>query len=88
MKDLVNRHFGIEMMTYESVTGKGKDQISFDQVDIEKALPYAAADADFTFQLKELFEPLLPANPRLTSVDRSKMDVRPKKMVKKVADPR
>ncbi len=36
--------------TYSQVAGKGKAQVSFDQVPVEKASPYACEDADVTFQ--------------------------------------
>jgi len=42
---------------YEEVAGKGKDQISFARVPLEKARDYACEDADVTLRLKEEFEP-------------------------------
>lgn len=59
LKSLAYRHLGIQMTTYEEVTGKGKDQVSFDQVDPAVAVDYAAADADITFQLVQIFKPLI-----------------------------
>ncbi|MCA9295963.1 MAG: DNA polymerase I, partial [Phycisphaerales bacterium] len=41
--------------------GKGKSQITFDQVALDLATPYAAEDADITLRLKELMAPKLDA---------------------------
>lgn len=41
--------FGYKTISYEEVTGKGKDQIGFEQVPVEKAVNYACEDADLTF---------------------------------------
>ena len=38
-------------ISYEDVAGKGKDQISFADVDILKATEYACEDSDLTFLL-------------------------------------
>ena len=43
----------------EELIGRGSKQISFDQVPVERATPYAAADADMTLRLKEVLEPQL-----------------------------
>ncbi len=45
--------FGYKMISYEEVAGKGKDQISFASVPLEKAADYAAEDADLTFMAYE-----------------------------------
>ena len=34
---------------YEEVAGKGKNAVTFDRVNLEKAGPYACEDADITF---------------------------------------
>lgn len=39
------------MQPIETLLGKGKSQITFDQVPIEQATPYACADADMTMRL-------------------------------------
>ncbi|WP_321418115.1 DNA polymerase I [uncultured Desulfobacter sp.] len=41
--------FGHKMVSYEEVTGKGKDQIGFQEVPLDLATDYAAEDADLTF---------------------------------------
>ena len=45
-----------EMTPIEDLIGKGKDQISFKNVSIEKAVDYSCADADITLRLKNIFE--------------------------------
>ena len=45
-----------EMTPIEDLIGKGKDQISFKNVSIEKAVYYSCADADVTLRLKNIFE--------------------------------
>ena len=42
---------------YEEVAGKGKSQVTFDKVDINKALDYAAEDADITLRLYHILKP-------------------------------
>ena len=50
--DSVARHYlGKETIHYEDVAGKGAKQLTFNQVDLETAAPYAAEDADVTLQL-------------------------------------
>lgn len=46
---------------YEDVAGKGKNMVTFDKVDINKALDYAAEDADITHRLHHLFKPRIAA---------------------------
>jgi DNA polymerase-1 len=50
---------GHRMIPITDLIGKGKDQITIDQVDTRHACEYAAEDADFALRLKELFEPRL-----------------------------
>ncbi|MEM7618738.1 MAG: DNA polymerase I, partial [Pseudomonadota bacterium] len=45
---------------YEEVAGKGKNQVTFDKVDLDKALDYAAEDAEITLRLHKLFKPRIP----------------------------
>jgi DNA polymerase-1 len=48
-----------ECMPISDLIGKGKSQITFDQVPIEDAYPYAAEDADIAFRLWNVLEPQL-----------------------------
>ncbi len=52
--DSTARHYlGRETIHYEDVAGKGAKQLTFNQIDLETAAPYAAEDADITMQLHE-----------------------------------
>ncbi len=51
------RCLGHQTIKYEDVTGKGKMQISFPEVSLDKALDYACEDADVALRLCEVFEP-------------------------------
>jgi len=44
------------MQSYEQVTGKGKQQVSFDRVAVDAARDYSAADADVTLMLRGVLE--------------------------------
>lgn len=60
MDYLAETYLHYKPVSYESLAGKkGKNQKTLRQVDPEKLLEYAAEDADVTFQLKQVFEPLL-----------------------------
>ncbi|MCH7714035.1 MAG: DNA polymerase I [Chloroflexi bacterium] len=56
LKALAQDVLGREMTPINQLIGAGRKQITFDQVDIESAVPYAAADADMTGQLRDSFE--------------------------------
>lgn len=53
LKDLAYDRLGIAMTEITELIGKGKEQITFDQVPIADAAPYAAADADMTLRLTQ-----------------------------------
>jgi DNA polymerase-1 len=53
MDSVARRYLNVETVHYEDVAGKGAKQISFSQVDLEQAAPYAAEDADITLRLHE-----------------------------------
>jgi DNA polymerase-1 len=50
---------GYRTISYTEVAGKGKNQVGFEEVEVEKASVYAAEDADITLRLAEKLEPLL-----------------------------
>ena len=52
----------------EDLIGRGSKQISFDQVPVERAVPYAAADADMTLRLKLLLEEQLAQFERINGI--------------------
>ncbi|MFZ3066123.1 MAG: DNA polymerase I [Nitrospirota bacterium] len=47
------------MTTYKDVTGTGKGQKNFSEVDIETATNYSCEDAEITYQLAKLLGPML-----------------------------
>ncbi|MEK6657483.1 MAG: DNA polymerase I, partial [Nitrospirota bacterium] len=47
------------MTTYKDVTGSGKGQKNFSEVDIETATNYSCEDAEITYQLAKLLGPML-----------------------------
>ena len=51
MDSLSKKHLNITPISYSEITGKGKDQVTFDYVALENALEYAAQDADITLRL-------------------------------------
>jgi DNA polymerase-1 len=52
-------YLGHKNITYAEVAGKGKAAVTFDQVTLEKAVPYACEDADITMAAHDVFVPLL-----------------------------
>ncbi len=67
MDELSRLHLDHEPITYGEVAGKGRNRVTFDQVPLDKALDYAAEDADITLRLHRLFKPRLLAE-RLVTV--------------------
>jgi DNA polymerase-1 len=54
-------------ITYDEVAGKGKNRVTFDRVPIDRALNYAAEDADITLRLHKILKPRLTLE-KMTSV--------------------
>jgi DNA polymerase I len=52
-------YLGHKMITFQDVAGKGKDAVTFDEVPLEKAVTYAAEDADITLSAHEILCPML-----------------------------
>ena len=65
---LCSRHLGLETIAYEDLCGKGAKQITFDQVDIERAATYAAEDADVTLRVHEALHPQFASEPGLSRI--------------------
>ena len=59
MDELAGLHLGVETIKFKDVAGIGKAQVTFDHVDLDKALDYAAEDADVTAKLYRLLKPRL-----------------------------
>jgi DNA polymerase-1 len=53
MDDLAKKYLGHECVHFEDIAGKGAKQLTFNQIDVEKAAEYAAEDADITLRLHE-----------------------------------
>lgn len=53
MDTLSLKHLNHPTIKFEEIAGKGKNQLTFDQIELEKASPYAAEDADITMKLHQ-----------------------------------
>ena len=51
MDSVASHYLGATTIHYEDVAGKGAKQLTFNQIDLEQAAPYAAEDADITLRL-------------------------------------
>ncbi|MBQ8436264.1 MAG: DNA polymerase I, partial [Alphaproteobacteria bacterium] len=65
MDELAKIYLDYNTIRYEEVCGSGKDKITFDKVTLDKALNYAAEDADITLRLYDIFKPQLIKNKML-----------------------
>ncbi|MDF2182978.1 DNA polymerase I [Neptuniibacter sp. CAU 1671] len=68
MDSLAERFLGQSTISFESIAGKGKNQLTFNQIDLEQAAPYAAEDADITLRLHQAIQQQLLAVPSLQAV--------------------
>jgi len=68
MDSLALKYLGMKTIHFEDVAGKGAKQLTFNQVKVEDAAPYAAEDADITLRLHHALWPKLQAEPTLASV--------------------
>ncbi len=59
MDVLAENYLNYSPVSIETLIGKGKNQGSMRDVEVEKVAEYAAEDADVTFQLKNIFVPIL-----------------------------
>ena len=60
MDELSRLHLGHTPISYDEVTGTGRNRIPFAQVPIDRATAYAAEDTDVTLRLWETLRPRLP----------------------------
>nr|WP_321461868.1 DNA polymerase I [uncultured Cohaesibacter sp.] len=70
MDELSELWLGHKPIAFKEVAGSGKSQITFDKVEIEKATPYAAEDADVTLRLWMILKPRLAADGMTTVYER------------------
>ena len=94
MDELSERHLGIKPISYKDVAGTGKARITFDKVPLDKAVEYAAEDADVTARLHRILKPRLvserlvgvyetierPLVPVLVGMERAGIRVDPEKL--------
>ncbi len=66
MDELALLHLNHATIKFSEVAGKGKEQITFDRVPLDKALAYAAEDADVTLKLHRVLKPRLQAEQMVT----------------------
>jgi len=59
MDALADKYLGYKTVHFEDIAGKGAKQLTFNQIEIEKASHYAAEDADITLRLHEAIYPKL-----------------------------
>ncbi len=65
MDSLAIKYLGYKTIKFEEVAGKGKAQVTFDQVALDVASRYAAEDADVTLRLHQTLWPKLEDEPTL-----------------------
>ncbi|MEE8528441.1 MAG: DNA polymerase I [Gammaproteobacteria bacterium] len=53
MDSVAEKYLGRKTIHYEDVAGKGAKQLTFNEIPLEQAAPYAAEDADVTLQLHQ-----------------------------------
>ena len=94
MDELSELHLDIKPISYKEVAGTGKSQVSFDKVPLDKAVDYAAEDADITARLHQILKPRLvsehlvgvyemierPLVPVLAAMERNGIRVDPKRL--------
>ena len=68
MDSLALKYLAHKCTSYEEVAGKGAKQLSFNEVPVETAAPYAAEDADITLRLHQTLWPRLQQEKALVSV--------------------
>ena len=61
MDTLCSKHLDHQTIKFEDIAGKGKKQLTFNQITLEEATPYAAEDADVTLRLHNFFAPQIKA---------------------------
>jgi DNA polymerase-1 len=71
MDSLARKYLDADTIKFEDIAGKGAKQLTFNQIHLEQAGPYAAEDADITLQLHEVLWPQLEAIEPLKSVFQS-----------------
>lgn len=68
MDSLAEKYLNRTTIHFEDIAGKGKKQLTFNQIELEQAGSYAAEDADITLQLHQTLWPRVQAIPELEKV--------------------
>nr|WP_314571332.1 DNA polymerase I [uncultured Pseudomonas sp.] len=68
MDSLAFKYLNHTTIKFADIAGKGAKQLTFDQIALEQAGPYAAEDADITLRLHQLFQAKLDAVPSIMPV--------------------
>ncbi|GAK85431.1 DNA polymerase I [Vibrio ponticus] len=68
MDSLALRFLQHSCISFEQIAGKGKNQLTFNQIDLEQAAPYAAEDADVTLRLHNRLNEHLLQDEKLNAI--------------------
>ncbi len=68
MDSLAGHYLSRSTIKFEAVAGKGRKQLTFNQVDLDTAAPYAAEDAEITLALHQTLWPRIAADEKLKTV--------------------
>ena len=68
MDSLALKYLGHRTIHFEDIAGKGAKQLTFNQIPVEYAGPYAAEDADVTLRLHRVLRPRLEEQPSLATL--------------------
>lgn len=68
MDSLAQKYLDHTTITFEQIAGKGAKQLTFNQIPLDKAGPYAAEDADITLRLHQALQVHLAKTPSVQPV--------------------
>jgi len=68
MDSLASKYLNHTTISFEEIAGKGKKQLTFNQIELEQASPYAAEDADVTLRLHNVLWQKIEAEPTLVTL--------------------
>ncbi len=71
MDSLALRFLQHSCVSFQSIAGKGKNQLTFNQIDLAEASPYAAEDADVTLRLHNRIHSHIEQDEKLSHVYRN-----------------
>jgi len=68
MDALADKYLNVKTVKFEDIAGKGAKQLTFNQIEVEKAGHYAAEDADITLRLHQAIFPKLEKSAKQLAV--------------------